>query len=73
MSLALEWAALPDNSLKKIELIRKNTKEQIWKLMGETRITEVQNEKWSGRKVIWRTLWHECDHTQHIQQLLTAV
>jgi uncharacterized damage-inducible protein DinB/predicted RNase H-like HicB family nuclease len=73
MSLALEWAALPDDSLKKIELIRKNTKEQIWKLMGETRITEAQNEKWSGRKVIRRTLWHERDHTQHIQQLLTAV
>jgi predicted RNase H-like HicB family nuclease len=70
MGLALKRTAQPDDPLRNVELIRKNTEEQIWNLLGEAQITEARNEKWSGRKVIRRALWHERDHTQHIQQLL---
>lgn len=73
LNLALDRTRLPERPLEKIARVRRNTKEQLWKLIGETRITENYEEMWSARKVIRRTLWHERDHTQQIERLSTEV
>ncbi|MCJ7529944.1 MAG: DinB family protein [Anaerolineales bacterium] len=72
LGLDLERTRLPDDPLKQIETVRNNTQEQLWKLIGDIRITENSNELWSARKVVRRTLWHERDHTQHITKLLAG-
>jgi hypothetical protein len=69
MGLKLE-ASLPDNPVRMLERVRKNTNERLWDLMADVRITEDRDELWSSRKVVRRALWHERDHTQHIRQLL---
>jgi uncharacterized damage-inducible protein DinB len=69
LGLGLEQARLPPNPIERIDAVRNHTKQQLWKLTGETRITENYDEQWSARKVCRRLLWHERDHTQHIRQL----
>jgi uncharacterized damage-inducible protein DinB len=69
--LGLGKGDLPVESLEKIEAVRCNTREQLVKLVGDERVLQNCDELWSGRKIVRRTLWHERDHTQHIQQLLS--
>jgi hypothetical protein len=71
--LAVERSTLPEHVLGKLETVRANTRGQLIKLMGEDRLTENRGEKWSARKVLRRTLWHERDHTQHIARLASRV
>jgi len=71
LDLALDRTLLPERPLDRIARVRRNTKAQLWKLVGETRITENNDELWSARKIIRRTLWHTRDHTQHIARLST--
>jgi hypothetical protein len=35
------------------------------------RVVGKEGELWSPRKVVRRMLWHERDHIEHIQKLLT--
>jgi len=70
LSLCLERTTLLENLLARLAQVRTNTKEQFWKLIGERQITENYDERWSARKILRRTLWHERDHTQQIEQLL---
>lgn len=72
MGLSLEPAALTNDPLNMIDLVRKNTNERLGSLLEDVRITQDRDELWSSRKVLRRTLWHERDHTQHIQQLLAG-
>lgn len=68
--LALNQSQLSGSPFEKLTLVRRNTMDQLWKLIGETRITENYDEMWSARKVLRRTLWHERDHTQHIGKII---
>jgi predicted RNase H-like HicB family nuclease/uncharacterized damage-inducible protein DinB len=67
--LGLDGSRLSAGPLEKLAQVRHNTREQLWKLIGETRIIENYDEMWSARKVLRRTLWHERDHTQQIEKL----
>jgi hypothetical protein len=67
--LAVEWSSLPEDAVGKLEVVRRNTQSQLVKLMGDERVVKSSGEKWSARKVLRRTLWHERDHTQHIARL----
>lgn len=69
LGLSLEWPSLPEDVFEKLEAVRGNTRTQLLRLIGEGRMTECSGERWSPRKVLRRTLWHERDHTQHIVQL----
>jgi predicted RNase H-like HicB family nuclease len=69
LDLALDRPRLSSSLLEKLAQVRRNAKEQLWKLIGETRIAENYDEMWSARKVLRRTLWHERDHTQQIEHL----
>jgi hypothetical protein len=70
LELGLDRRSLPEDPWDKLESVRHNTQQQLWKLIGETRIVEHYDERWSARKIIRRALWHERDHTQQIEHLL---
>lgn len=42
-------------------------------LVGDNRFSEYAQERWSGRKLVRRTLWHRRDHIDHIRQLLGII
>ncbi len=73
LDLSLERSSLPEDVLAKLLTVRGNTRSQLPRLIGDDRITERRGEKWSARKVLRRTLWHERDHTQHIVQLISRL
>jgi len=39
-------------------------------LVGVSQVVGVDGELWSPRKLLRRALWHEIDHTRHIQRLI---
>lgn len=67
--LSINWAALPSDVHGKLEAVRDNTRTQLSKLVGKDRITESCGEKWSARKILRRTLWHERAHKEQIVRL----
>ena len=73
LGLSLKRDALSEKHQEKMVQVRQNTKTQLWKLIGDAQITEKRGELWSARKILRRTLWHEQDHTQHIEQLLRSI
>ena len=73
LDLSVERSSLPENVFEKLEAVRTNTRRQLVTLMGEKRITESCDERWSARKILRRTLWHERDHTQHIAKLVARL
>jgi uncharacterized damage-inducible protein DinB/predicted RNase H-like HicB family nuclease len=70
--LGLGTADLPDSPFEKMDTVRDHTRDQLVKLVGNEQILQHCDELWSGRKIVRRALWHERDHTQHIQQLLSV-
>jgi hypothetical protein len=73
MGLAdFDWSALPEDPFRALEVIRANTVLRLPELVGDPHIIELVGERWSGRKILRRALWHERDHTQHILKLLKA-
>ncbi|MBI4336331.1 MAG: DinB family protein [Chloroflexi bacterium] len=67
---AFDRDEMPEDPLVKLEKVRQQTVALLPGLVGDTRVAERRGEKWSARKVLRRTLWHERDHTQHIAKLL---
>jgi predicted RNase H-like HicB family nuclease/uncharacterized damage-inducible protein DinB len=70
LDLGLARSQLPDAPLERLEVVRANTQTHLVSLNGDERITEKVGERWSARKVLRRTLWHEQDHIRQIRQLL---
>jgi predicted RNase H-like HicB family nuclease/uncharacterized damage-inducible protein DinB len=70
LGLGLPRPQLPEPPLERLELVRANTRTRLAALIGDEQITEKVGERWSTRKVLRRTLWHEQDHTRQIRQLL---
>jgi len=70
MGLGLERKQFPAEVFEMLAVVRENAKQQLVKLIGEKRIVRESGEEWSGRKIVRRMLWHECDHTRHIGQIL---
>jgi hypothetical protein len=68
--LGLDPDRLPSDPLMLVETVRANSRARLPQLIGDTTIREKQDERWSARKIIRRTLWHEQDHTRQIKQLL---
>ncbi len=55
-----------------LEAVRRHALEQLPALIGSREIVTVQGERWSGRKLVRRLLWHEDDHTRQIERLLAG-
>lgn len=73
LGLAIDRASLPRDVFRKLKAVRANTRRQLVTLVGDQRITERHGERWSARKILRRTLWHERDHTEHIVKLAASV
>ncbi|MBA3073939.1 MAG: DinB family protein [Anaerolineae bacterium] len=50
--------------------VRKRTVEVLPLWVGNAEIREVDDEKWSARKLLRRAAWHEMDHIGHIIKLM---
>jgi uncharacterized damage-inducible protein DinB len=72
VGLGSDWLPLHDDPLKALEVSRANMVLYLPELANDARISEHIGERWSGRKLLRRTLWHERDHTEHIRKLLAA-
>jgi len=70
LNLAFKEEQMPDDVMKMLEKVRTHTRRQLSQLAGNTTITECIGERWSARKVVRRTLWHERAHTQQIIRYL---
>jgi hypothetical protein len=67
-----DWQSLPEDPFKALEVVRANTVLRLPELADDGRIIELVGERWSGRKLLRRALWHERDHSDHIRKLLDA-
>lgn len=70
---SIEWSSLPEDVFRQLGAVRSNSRNQLVELVGDGRIEEHLDERWSARKVLRRTLWHERDHMQHIVQLVARL
>ncbi|MCK5828075.1 DinB family protein [Candidatus Bipolaricaulota bacterium] len=71
LGMDVNWSTLPNDIEGRLNAVRANTRAQLAKLIGESRITESYGERWSARKILRRTLWHERAHTEQIARLAT--
>lgn len=69
MGIGLSTGELPGDTFERLIRVRENTLERLADLGRREGVVTLSGETWSARKVMRRTLWHERDHTQHIQKL----
>lgn len=72
LDLGLPRSEMLHETLAKLEIVRAQTRSLLPNLVGDARVLEKNDEKWSARKVLRRTLWHERDHTRQIGRLTDA-
>lgn len=68
--LGFEQPPLPTPTFAALEQTRNFTFAHLDLMAGDEVIRESSGERWSARKVVRRTLWHERDHTRQIRALL---
>jgi hypothetical protein len=69
LGLAFPREQMPEDSLLRMEKVRKQFESSLVKLEGVKQVIGVEGEFWSPRKLLRRALWHERDHTEHIRKL----
>lgn len=62
----------PDDPLERFAWIRAFTLRALPTLADRDMVADCGGEKWTPRKVLRRTIWHERDHTQQIATILSA-
>lgn len=72
LGLALAADQIPLDPPARLDTVRANIRQQLPALAGDDRITTSHDERWSARKILRRTLWHERDHTRQITCMLAA-
>ena len=70
LGLSLPREQIPSEPFARLEISRARLNEVLPTLVGSKQVVGVDGEFWSPRKLLRRTLWHERDHTWHIQKLL---
>ena len=70
LGLAFPRAEMPKEPIARLEKVRSYFNETLSKLEGSKQVVEIDGEFWSPRKILRRAVWHERDHTIHIQKLL---
>ncbi|MFQ6009370.1 MAG: type II toxin-antitoxin system HicB family antitoxin [Candidatus Zixiibacteriota bacterium] len=70
LGLAFKREEMPDDVMDMLEKVRTYTRSKLHQLVGYTEITKRIGERWSARKLVRRTLWHERTHTQQIIRYL---
>lgn len=72
LGLACPRQQVPDDSHRRLDLIRPLLHAALPKLEGVVEVAGVDGEFWSPRKLLRRALWHERDHTEHIKKLVSS-
>jgi uncharacterized damage-inducible protein DinB len=72
LGLTFPQSELPEESLPRLEKVRKHFSTLLYKLDGVKQVVGVDGEFWSPRKLLRRALWHERDHVDHITKLLAG-
>jgi hypothetical protein len=72
LGLASPRAELPAEPGERLEVVRANMIRVLPSLVGANLVSGIEGEFWSPRKLLRRAVWHERDHTFHIQKLLAA-
>jgi hypothetical protein len=73
LDLASPRDQMPTDPYELLDAVRAQTKSRLPELVGKELVIEKQKERWSPRKILRRTLWHERDHTHHITKLGTYI
>ncbi len=66
----IPYEALPKDPFEVIFKARESLQAMLPGLENKSLVTGASGEFWSPRKLLRRALWHERDHTHHIQKLL---
>ncbi|MBE0699367.1 MAG: DinB family protein [Anaerolineaceae bacterium] len=61
---------MPKEPLERLDWVRQKLTAGLPLLSGKELVLGKESEFWSPRKLLRRALWHEMDHSQHIQKLL---
>ncbi|MBI3168750.1 MAG: DinB family protein [Chloroflexi bacterium] len=70
LGLAFPRADVPNEPLDRISKVRDLINSVLPTLKDVNQVVGLEGELWSPRKVLRRALWHERDHTEHIQKIL---
>lgn len=73
LGLASEREEIPSEPFERLESVRANLFRALPGLEAVEMVIGIDGEFWSPRKVLRRALWHEKDHTAHIQKLLQTI
>lgn len=70
LKLAFPRDRLPEDPFERLNVTRALLIEVLPQLQGSRQVVGIDGEFWSPRKMLRRAVWHERDHTFHIQKLL---
>jgi hypothetical protein len=70
LGLAFDREEVPSEPFERLARIRELLIKTLPELEASTQVIGIDGQIWSPRKVLRRALWHERDHTAHIQKLL---
>jgi len=73
IDLAFDRSKFPDDVVGKLKTVRKHTIAMLPELVGKGQVFLKRDERWSARKVLRRTLWHEIAHTRQIIRYLQTI
>lgn len=73
LGLASDREEIPSEPFERLDAVRAQLVRTLPNLEAEEKVIGMDGEFWSPRKVLRRALWHERDHTAHIQKLLQAM
>jgi predicted RNase H-like HicB family nuclease len=73
MGAGVDIADMPGDTMGRLQAVRAKFHELLPQWAGEDRTVEQFGEKWSPRKALRRTLWHERDHIWQLENLITRI
>lgn len=69
LGLSIPREDLPEEPFERLEKVRAYLVKVLPRIAGSKQVVGVDGEFWSPRKLLRRAVWHERDHTAHIQKL----
>jgi predicted RNase H-like HicB family nuclease/uncharacterized damage-inducible protein DinB len=69
LGLAFAREQLAEDPFERLDQVREGMLEHLPQLPSYQNVVTLGGETWSARKVLRRALWHERDHTQHLNRL----
>jgi predicted RNase H-like HicB family nuclease len=73
LNLAFPREQMPSDKFEMLKFVRKHTFAKFPELIDSDLVIPRSGERWSPRKLLRRTLWHERDHTHHIEKLMAFI